>query len=96
MQLLITHEAMEAAKMSMVNKTGEIADMMEKLTHDLEPHLSDWTGDSSSALATAKTQWLKTVGELNELLNALGLSVGQVSDDFANLDKYHAGQISAN
>lgn len=82
-----------AASADLKSSASRLGSRLEQLESDLVPLRSEWTGEAAVAYQAAKAKWDAALGEMNELLNAIGLQVDSSGQEFVATDQSNAARF---
>jgi early secretory antigenic target protein ESAT-6 len=84
--LLVNHGQLDQATQDIASAVKAIDNRMNQLESELNPLQSDWAGNAQAAYADAKRKWDTAIGEMMQLLNETGTTVGQSNQDYHSAD----------
>lgn len=91
--LLVNHGQLDQATQDIASAVKAIDNRMNQLESELNPLQSDWAGNAQAAYADAKRKWDTAIGEMMQLLNDTGVTVGQSNQDYHSADLRGANQF---
>lgn len=76
-----------AASADITATTGRINGALGDLKQELQPMVSTWQGDSSTAYQAAQQQWDSAAADLNEVLRTIARAVGESNDAMSDINR---------
>jgi WXG100 family type VII secretion target len=84
--LRVVHGGLDAVGHDLARAVAQVDERLERLTAELAPLRSDWTGDAQQAYHHAKTVWDQAMTEMRDLLAQTQAAVIQADADYRAAD----------
>jgi 6 kDa early secretory antigenic target len=81
-EILVTFGELESARSSIQTTWTNISREMEDLKGYLQPMVETWTGDASSAYQASQAKWDRSMSDLNQVLNQIGVALGTSNENY--------------
>jgi WXG100 family type VII secretion target len=81
-EILVTFGELESARSSIQTTWANINREMEDLKRYLRPMVETWTGDASNAYQAHQAKWDRSVADLNQVLNQIGIALGTSNENY--------------
>lgn len=83
----VNYSAMQTAQSQLQNAYSNLSEEIRALERKLETNLAQWEGDARVAYREAKAQWDAAMDHMQQVLNAAGNTVGQISGNYQTTDQ---------
>jgi WXG100 family type VII secretion target len=81
-EILVKFGELESARNSIQTTWTNISREMEELKRYLQPMAETWTGDASSAYQASQAKWDRSMSDLNQVLNQIGVALGTSNENY--------------
>lgn len=72
--------SIEASRMDIAQSASKLNTMLDDLKAYLQPLVSTWEGEAADAYKAQQLKWDRATAELNQVLDRIGVIVGQGND----------------
>lgn len=95
MDMRINHGALDTAVADIDAGLKQITSRLEQLDGELRQLSTNWEGNAKQAYDVARADWNAGMEGLNEILNALSVSVANANATYQQMDHRNAGRFGA-
>lgn len=95
MDMRINHGALDMAVDDIGTGLNQINSRLDQLDSELRQLAQNWEGHAKEAYDVARAEWNDGMSGMNEILNALRMSVAQANATYQQMDQRNAGRFGA-
>ena len=81
-RIQVTFGELENARGSIQTTWTNISQELDDLKRYLQPLVETWSGEASTAYQAQQAQWDRSAGDLNQVLNQIGVALGTSNENF--------------
>lgn len=88
--MLVTFAAIAEASQNVNNTSNLLNQKLDDLQRQLQPLVSDWTGNAAENYQAKQRQWNSAQQQLTQVLSAIGKVLEQAHESYSSVEKSNA------